>query len=110
MADVKKNRVPDVNLKIRTRFNEPVRITVYVLQHYAIIYKSIFTQYSKLEKLAVRKRKFTFGSDDRYYFQMVMVIGKNEFLAMNQVLHTMEKLTGLSSIWFDFENPNNNSD
>lgn len=105
MAD-RKRRSPDVELRSRTRFDEPQRVRLYVYERYAIIHKLILSKSDSFIPFAVRSRKFVFGGMELYYYRMSLVIAKEEFLALKKYLVAMDPLTGLSQVWFDLENPN----
>lgn len=99
----KGRRKPDVELRSRTRFDEPQRLRVYVYERYAIIHKVMLSRSDAFTSFAVKARKFVFHGEACHYFRMSMVIGKEEFLSLKQTLVRMDPLTGLSALWFDLE-------
>ena len=99
-------RSPDAELRSRTRFDEPQGIRLYVFERYAIIHKVMLSRSNAFVSFSVKSRKFRFQETDIYYYRMSLVITKDEFLQMKKLLALMDPLTGLSQIWFNFENTN----
>lgn len=102
----RKKRSPDAVLKSKTQHGDLQIIRIYVFERYAIIYKVMLSHSDSFVPFAQKWRKFVFGGKKLYYYKMVLIVSKMEFLMLKKTLISMDPLTGLSQTWFDLENPN----